>query len=223
VPNSMLKARLSKWIAFSRTLADVIGSVIPEDSTEVPVSPWYSLHTCRSTQTVLDIVHAVSYSLLLLNTDLHVAELTTRMSRNQFVRNTLTAIQMQLQPTSPAQISTSDLTHDDGSNIARKTTSDGIETVSRTKRSDSITSWNSVSREAIMSSPVVSGQTPSPGRHSNGSTPSVQIPSGQDHKPPNSTAVYDRAWENDMESLLKVCAFTLQLDSLRNIRVKGNV
>ena len=46
-------------------------------------------------------MHAVAYSLLLLNTDLHVADLATRMSRNQFVRNTVTAIQMQIQPTSP--------------------------------------------------------------------------------------------------------------------------
>jgi hypothetical protein len=44
------------------------------------------------------VVHAVAYSLLLLNTDLHVADLAVRMSRSQFVRNTLSAIQMQLQP-----------------------------------------------------------------------------------------------------------------------------
>ncbi|GEM09884.1 SEC7-like domain containing protein [Rhodotorula toruloides] len=43
----------------------------------------------------LDVVHAVSYSLLLLNTDLHVVDSTTRMSRQQFIRNTLDAISAQ--------------------------------------------------------------------------------------------------------------------------------
>jgi PH/SEC7 domain-containing protein len=174
---------------------------------EVPVSPCISFKRIIVFKTTLDIVHAVSYSLLLLNTDLHVAELNARMSRNQFVRNTLTAIQMQLQSTPPAQTSTSDLTYEDCNGGVRRTGCD--EAISRSKRSDSITSWNSVSREAIMSSPVISLATSpisSPGgQHSNGSTPSVQVTTGQDHKPPNLNAVYDRAWENDMENLLKVC------------------
>ncbi|KAK4056662.1 hypothetical protein OIO90_002214 [Microbotryomycetes sp. JL221] len=42
-----------------------------------------------------DVVHAVSYSLLLLNTDLHVVDSTTRMSRQQFIKNTVAAIQAQ--------------------------------------------------------------------------------------------------------------------------------
>ncbi|GAA5833819.1 hypothetical protein JCM9279_001632 [Rhodotorula babjevae] len=42
-----------------------------------------------------DVVHAVSYSLLLLNTDLHVVDSTTRMTRQQFIRNTLDAIRAQ--------------------------------------------------------------------------------------------------------------------------------
>lgn len=146
----------------------------------------------------LDIVHAVSYSLLLLNTDLHVAELTTRMSRNQFVRNTLTAIQMQLQPTPPAEISTSDLTYDDCSSSVR-TGSDGTETITRSKRSDSITSWNSVSREGTISP----GKTLVP-QDRNGSTPSVQVSAAQENRP-RFNPVYGRGWENDMESLLKVC------------------
>ncbi|KAK4054533.1 hypothetical protein OIV83_001027 [Microbotryomycetes sp. JL201] len=40
-----------------------------------------------------DVVHAVAYSLLLLNTDLHVVDSASRMSRQQFVRNTLSAVQ----------------------------------------------------------------------------------------------------------------------------------
>ncbi|KAE8258228.1 hypothetical protein A4X13_0g1831 [Tilletia indica] len=40
-----------------------------------------------------DIVHSVVFSLLLLNTDLHVADIQDRMTRQQFVRNTIAAIQ----------------------------------------------------------------------------------------------------------------------------------
>ena len=39
-----------------------------------------------------DNVHSLVFSLLLLNTDLHVADITDRMTRNQFVKNTMTAI-----------------------------------------------------------------------------------------------------------------------------------
>ncbi|KAF8070176.1 hypothetical protein FPV67DRAFT_1005473 [Lyophyllum atratum] len=141
-----------------------------------------------------NIVHAVSYSLLLLNTDLHVAELTTRMSRSQFVRNTLTAVQMQLQPSPATELSVSDLTYDDCSSI-RGPAHDGTEPRTRSKRSDSITSWNSVSREGVMSPPLVQ-------KEANGSTPSVQLSTV--HEPRTSlNPVYGRGWENDMETLLK--------------------
>ncbi|KAL1921561.1 uncharacterized protein VTP21DRAFT_11277 [Calcarisporiella thermophila] len=43
-----------------------------------------------------DIVHAVAYSLLLLNTDLHIAELSNRMTRSEFVKNTLSTVRMHL-------------------------------------------------------------------------------------------------------------------------------
>ncbi|KAA1095455.1 hypothetical protein PGT21_020554 [Puccinia graminis f. sp. tritici] len=43
-----------------------------------------------------DMVHAMSYSILLLNTDLHVVDTTSRMSRSQFVRNTMETVFAQL-------------------------------------------------------------------------------------------------------------------------------
>lgn len=142
--------------------------------------------------TSIDIVHAVSYSLLLLNTDLHVAELSTHMSRSQFVRNTMSTIQMQRQPTSAARLSSSDLTYDDCSSSVRGSGTDETEVRTRTKRSDSITSWNSFSRDAVMSK---ANQSNSLGANlQNGSSPSIQV----------SEHVHGRAWENDMESLLKV-------------------
>ncbi|RCH77639.1 hypothetical protein CU098_000454, partial [Rhizopus stolonifer] len=47
----------------------------------------------------LDIVHSIVYSLLLLNTDLHVAQGNyKKMSRTEFVNNTMNAIHAQLDP-----------------------------------------------------------------------------------------------------------------------------
>lgn len=40
----------------------------------------------------VDVVHTICYSLLLLNTDLHLADIDQKMTRNQFVRNTLPTI-----------------------------------------------------------------------------------------------------------------------------------
>ncbi|GAA5837679.1 hypothetical protein JCM3766R1_000554 [Sporobolomyces carnicolor] len=55
----------------------------------------YHQDNTKSPYASADVVHAVSYSMLLLNTDLHVVDTTTRMTRQQFVRNTLNAIQAQ--------------------------------------------------------------------------------------------------------------------------------
>lgn len=158
------------------------------------------------------VVHAVSYSLLLLNTDLHVAELTSRMSRNQFVRNTLSTIQLQLQPGS-----SSDLVHDDWSSVrAGSDISDGP-VVRTVKRSDSMTSWSSVTREAFISNvgsrATSSSQLTSTSTDTSGTQPvtpvndsEVFVASVREAKNSESVAspiVYDRNWENEMESMLK--------------------
>lgn len=41
----------------------------------------------------LDVVHTICYSILLLNTDLHVADIEQKMTRAQFIRNTMPTIQ----------------------------------------------------------------------------------------------------------------------------------
>jgi hypothetical protein len=48
-----------------------------------------------------DVVHAISYSIFLLNTDLHIVDISSsqRMTRQQFVRNTLDTILSQLPAT----------------------------------------------------------------------------------------------------------------------------
>ncbi|THH27852.1 hypothetical protein EUX98_g6347 [Antrodiella citrinella] len=161
------------------------------------------------------VVHAVSYSLLLLNTDLHVAELSNRMSKGQFVRNTITAIQMQLQ--SPRSGSIIEVSPDDWSSVrGGSEASDGR---TRLHRSDSITSWNSITREGLMSlgalHPSSTGQLSSPSPLDTPlQTPSSHTPineskvsvisSGQESKPESiAPVVHDKSWENDMENMLK--------------------
>lgn len=168
----------------------------------------------------------MAYSLLLLNTDLHVADLTSRMSRGQFVRNTLFTIQMQLRPNRSAVGSSSDLVNserdgdsvrgpgDEGGDVSASTVR------SQAKRSDSITSWNSITRDAALAnlfvaSPAVGNTAALP----NDSTASVpaSTTSATEAKTPStlvSSVIFDRNWESDMESLLKVrCTLTsYQLD-----------
>ncbi|TKA56825.1 hypothetical protein B0A53_01226 [Rhodotorula sp. CCFEE 5036] len=58
-------------------------------------SRWYYEQNPKSPYGSLDVVHAVTYSILLLNTDLHVVDSNSRMTRQQFVRNTLEAVRAQ--------------------------------------------------------------------------------------------------------------------------------
>ncbi|CCM05711.1 uncharacterized protein FIBRA_07943 [Fibroporia radiculosa] len=161
------------------------------------------------------VVHAVTYSLLLLNTDLHVAELTSRMSRGQFVRNTISTIQMQLQPN---QGSNSDLSYDDWTSFRAGSESDVVGTTvrSRAKRSDSITSWNSINTREGISTPaplaahstgqlsqVSDSATQSP---MNESAVSVALSSGQESRNQelaSTPIMHDRNWEVEVESILK--------------------
>ncbi|KAI5304527.1 hypothetical protein KEM56_006402 [Ascosphaera pollenicola] len=101
-------------------------------------------HLFKST----DVVHTISYSLLLLNTDLHFAENENKMTRGQFVRNTMPIIQRQVFEQSfldisrrsrglsaPGSRSPSQApTHSQGRSVTARsdTDSDGLHTVSTT-------------------------------------------------------------------------------------------
>ena len=142
------------------------------------------------------------------------------MSRNQFVRNTLSTIQIQLQPN---QGSASDLSNEDWTSF--RAGSDNEVAARRAKRSDSITSWNSIGTREGMYQPVTSAGTSSGQLSSasdsigqgpmNGSQ--VSVASGQDQRSergskvqdreyPSSAVVHDRNWETEMENILKVSA-----------------
>ncbi|KAL8345332.1 hypothetical protein RB601_005391 [Gaeumannomyces tritici] len=49
----------------------------------------------------IDVVHTICYSIMLLNTDLHMADIEQKMTRSQFVKNTIGTIRQALTDTAP--------------------------------------------------------------------------------------------------------------------------
>lgn len=54
----------------------------------------------------LDVVHTICYSVLLLNTDLHLADIESKMTRNQFIRNTMPTIHRVVNDAAPGAFET---------------------------------------------------------------------------------------------------------------------
>ncbi|TAQ89859.1 hypothetical protein B7494_g1831 [Chlorociboria aeruginascens] len=50
---------------------------------------------------VTDVVHTICYSLLLLNTDLHLADIDQKMTRSQFVKNTMPTVRKSVADSAP--------------------------------------------------------------------------------------------------------------------------
>ncbi|KAH6686645.1 Sec7 domain-containing protein [Plectosphaerella plurivora] len=48
-----------------------------------------------------DVIHTICYSIMLLNTDLHMADIEQKMTRSQFVKNVMTTIQQALAESAP--------------------------------------------------------------------------------------------------------------------------
>jgi len=164
----------------------------------IPVS-CNSLSSFRLLIHILGVVHAVAYSVLLLNTDLHIADLSTHMSRTQFVRNTLQAIQTQARPPT-TRSSTPDLTYDDARSLEGNDM--GNTTIkSRSKRSSSVHSWTSVSPEAAAA--VSSPPTMSPSGSGSLSTSTASVDTPTSSQAPM-YAPYSRSWELMMENTLRV-------------------
>lgn len=114
---------------------------------------------------MIDIVHAITYSIMLLNTDLHIAEISTRMSRSQFVKNTLSVVLSQInQPETnspflmPAAATSTTSFDDDEDGTLEATTPSGTSSPPTSKhptyrhhpknRSGSLTSWRSIMQHA---------------------------------------------------------------------------
>ncbi|KAF4982710.1 hypothetical protein FZEAL_1737 [Fusarium zealandicum] len=50
---------------------------------------------------VTDVIHTVCYSIMLLNTDLHMADIEHKMTRSQFIKNTMTTITQAVEEAAP--------------------------------------------------------------------------------------------------------------------------
>ncbi|KUI72453.1 hypothetical protein VM1G_07641 [Cytospora mali] len=49
----------------------------------------------------IDVIHTICYSIMLLNTDLHMADIEHKMTRSQFIKNTMTTIRQALAESAP--------------------------------------------------------------------------------------------------------------------------
>jgi hypothetical protein len=61
----------------------------------------FQITEMTAANSVTDVVHTITFSILMLNTDLHIAEMDQRMTRSQFVKNTLPTIRSMADASSP--------------------------------------------------------------------------------------------------------------------------
>ncbi|KAF1839624.1 hypothetical protein BDW02DRAFT_575267 [Decorospora gaudefroyi] len=91
---------LFDWTGFNilAAMRDLCGKIILKAETQQVDRILMSLSErwceCNSNHgfKAVDVVHTICYSILLLNTDLHLADIESRMTRSQFVRNTLPTV-----------------------------------------------------------------------------------------------------------------------------------
>ncbi|KAF9360453.1 hypothetical protein BGX26_009281 [Mortierella sp. AD094] len=136
-----------------------------------------------------DVVHAITYSVLLLNTDLHIVQQSTKMSRSAFVKNTLHVVQSQAQR---SDSSSPILGGPSGLGMPRSATGDSLPDPSsggHKGRTPSVKSWKS-------------GQSQQSTGGLNGYHPSNSSKMGTDAKA-NGGYGNGKWWTQELESLLK--------------------
>ncbi|KAF2851150.1 hypothetical protein T440DRAFT_69853 [Plenodomus tracheiphilus IPT5] len=91
---------LFDWTGFTilAAMRDLCGKIVLKAETQQVDRILMSLSErwceCNSSHgfKAVDVVHTICYSILLLNTDLHMADIESRMTRSQFVKNTLPTV-----------------------------------------------------------------------------------------------------------------------------------
>jgi len=58
---------------------------------------------------ILDVIHTMCYSIMLLNTDLHLADIEQKMTRSQFVKNTMSTVTQALADSAPETLNRSSI------------------------------------------------------------------------------------------------------------------
>ncbi|WRT65157.1 uncharacterized protein IL334_002100 [Kwoniella shivajii] len=146
------------------------------------------------------VVHTVTAAMLMLNTDLHIAELNKHMSRTDFVRNAMRAIHESM-PTDERS-STPDLVRDDGSSMKLgfgSTASMAPSVVSLRSK----TPMNPLPAQRSASAPVIAHAAPT----RTDSVSSIGTNGLENKTRGSSTTVssfnYSKAWESEAEAALR--------------------
>jgi hypothetical protein len=141
----------------------------------------------------VDVVHTICYSLLLLNTDLHVADIEQKMSRSQFIRNTMPTISRVASDAAPNAFETTRNPTATTRTLKPGDTQSGLSAVSQSRFSsdagdnpEGLDGQNCTPRVAGQSTVASSQRTPLAG-------PLVDMP----HQGPI------KAWELQIENILK--------------------
>jgi len=140
-----------------------------------------------------DVVHAITYSILLLNTDLHIVQQSSKMSKSAFIKNTLQAVQSQSQQASSGDDSASTLTGNSSLGLPLTKTGDSMygSLISSKKRPPSVKSWKSGQSHQSGIGQILSG-------HYYGHSGKM----GTDAKA-NGGYGNGKWWQQELESLLK--------------------
>jgi PH/SEC7 domain-containing protein len=133
------------------------------------------------------VIHTVTAAMLMLNTDLHIADLSKHMSRSDFIRNSMRAVQESMPPNTD---STPDLVRDDSGS----TDHESLNTMAGSVKDRRPREAPPANRSA--SAPVMTNgynMTLARNRESYATTSSFN---------------YSKAWEQEAETALKVCCRT---------------
>jgi PH/SEC7 domain-containing protein len=139
------------------------------------------------------VVHTITAAMLMLNTDLHIAELNKHMTRTDFVRNALRAIGESLSMENSLKDSngsTPDLVRDDSSKFGESATSIGTAPRNAPRSTSAPTMPLTLTR--MESNTTAPGGVGMESSKSKGSSTTI------------GSFSYTKAWESDAENALKV-------------------
>ncbi|CEH12669.1 Guanine nucleotide exchange factor [Ceraceosorus bombacis] len=176
--------------------------------------------------TSADVVHSLVFSLLLLNTDLHVADIVERMTRNQFVRNTLSAISESARnesftstsshPNADDSRSSLNVTIDSSSGVGTPSDALGSSSLKRkpSKGGSSVKSAGFHAAATGSSHTVGAGGDSTSGKYPPSASGAAQS-IGKKSSLEGNTAARSRAWEVELEGLLKEIYAAVKSDQIR--------
>lgn len=156
-----------------------------------------------------DMVHQVVYSVLLLNTDLHVADVSSHMSRQQFIKNTMNTIHGHAFSSSAvelpqiARIKSADARSSSNSNLIPNPLPSPAEELNDTVSPPSPNTTREREKAAAASANTPPSTGPQRRRGSGASHDSSELPDVRG-SPARTWSYTSKGWEAEVETLLKV-------------------